>query len=167
MPVSLRGNSRPARTFVAPSSRLDPPSSRGRRCARCVRERVNALHGARYVGRRRPHTDALIDFAQRGALVASVCTGTFLLGRAGLLDDRDCTTHSGARDQLAAEFPRARLHPATVVASGADLVTAANVSSGIDLSRYLTERFFGRELATRIADAINFAPRQREILEFA
>lgn len=117
-----------------------------------------------------PHTDAVVayirDAARRGALIASVCTGTFLLGRAGVLDGRHCTTHKRYRERLAKEFPRAVVEAATVVADGADLVTAANVSSGIDLAVYLVERFFGPDRAARIADNMNFATRQDQILEF-
>jgi len=117
-----------------------------------------------------PHTDATVAYiqaaAKRGALIASVCTGTFLLGRAGLLDGRDCTTHHQGRNRLARDFPAARVHAATVVVDGLDLITAANVSSGIDLSLYLLERFYGPELAKKMARLINFAPRRDEILEF-
>jgi transcriptional regulator GlxA family with amidase domain len=117
-----------------------------------------------------PHTEAVVAYiqsaARRGALIASVCTGTFLLGRAGLLDGRDCTTHHQGRARLARDFPAARVHAATVVADGLDLVTAANVSSGIDLSLYLLERFYGMKLADGMAKLINFAPRRDEIVEF-
>jgi hypothetical protein len=66
------------------------------------------------------------------ATVASVCTGAFLLGRAGLLDGRRATTHSAAREALRTEFPATEVVVAKVVDKGA-IATAAGVSSGIDL----------------------------------
>jgi transcriptional regulator GlxA family with amidase domain len=80
--------------------------------------------------------------APRTATVASVCTGAFLLGRAGLLDGRRATTHTSALAQLRAEFPAVDVVEAKVVDEGA-ILTAAGVSSGIDLALHLLERWFG------------------------
>ncbi len=82
--------------------------------------------------------------ASSTAVVASVCTGAFLLGRAGLLDGRRATTHTHALPALRAEFPAVDVISAKVVDDGA-VVTAAGVSSGIDLALHLFERWFGSE----------------------
>lgn len=117
-----------------------------------------------------PHTAAVVDYvrraAERGALIASVCTGTFILGRAGLLDGRHCTTHVRYRERLQREYPEAIVEPGTVVADGPSLVTAANVSSGIDLSLYLLDRLYGEGSSERMAAELNFAPRPEEIREY-
>lgn len=83
-------------------------------------------------------------------LVASVCTGAFLLGRAGLLDGLEVTTNLGALDALAAEVPATRVVGGKVVDTGA-IVTAAGVSSGIDLALHLMERWFGPDARRRAA----------------
>lgn len=119
---------------------------------------------------RHAHTDAVVAYIKQakagGAVITSVCTGTFLLGWAGLLDGRRCTTHSAYRARLAKEFPAAKVEEATVVAEGPDLVTAANVSSGLDLAIYLLGRYFGPEIAARTASGMNFAARPDEIREY-
>jgi transcriptional regulator GlxA family with amidase domain len=75
----------------------------------------------------------------RDPLIASVCTGAFILGRAGLLAGRPATTHSKLRYALRAEFPELDVRDEKVVDVG-NIVTAAGVSSGIDLALHLLER---------------------------
>ena len=87
-------------------------------------------------------------------IVASVCTGAFLLGRAGLLDGRRATTHSQALPALRAEFPAVEVIESKVVDEG-DLLTAAGVSSGIDLVLHLFERWFGPEARARAARGLD------------
>ena len=93
-----------------------------------------------------PEHDFIIPFireqSRRAELVASVCTGAFLLGRAGLLDGRSATTHQGRMDMFRAEFPQVDAVQAKVVDQGA-VITAGGISSGIDLALYLLERWFG------------------------
>jgi transcriptional regulator GlxA family with amidase domain len=90
--------------------------------------------------------NALIPFIRQRApetkLVASVCTGAFILGRTGLLDGRNATTHSSLLADFRAEFPQVHSVAAKVVDQG-PIVTAAGVSSGIDLALHLLERWFG------------------------
>jgi len=82
-----------------------------------------------------------------GTTVASVCTGAMLLANAGLLDDRPATTHHAARSDLR-EY--ARLQEARVVDTG-DVITAGGITSGIDLSLWLVERFCDHDLAMDVA----------------
>ena len=88
------------------------------------------------------------------ATVASVCTGAFLLGRAGLLDGRRATTHSAALEALRTEFPATDVVAAKVVDEGA-IATAAGVSSGIDLALHLFERWFGTAARARAAQGLD------------
>lgn len=90
------------------------------------------------------------DRAGSTPVVASVCTGAFLLGRAGLLDGRSATTHTSALARLRSEFPAASVVEAKVVDEGA-ILTAAGVSSGIDLALHLLQRWFGPEARARAA----------------
>ncbi len=101
--------------------------------------------------------DQLLPFLRERAavtsLIASVCTGAFLLGRAGLLDGLRVTTNRHALDALAAEIPAARVEGGKVIDTGR-VVTAAGVSSGIDLALHLMERWFGPEARKRAADGL-------------
>lgn len=86
--------------------------------------------------------------------LASVCTGTFLLARAGLLEGRRATTHRDALPALRAEFPTLQVVQDKVVDEGS-IVTAAGVSSGIDLALHLVERWFGRRARARAAAGLD------------
>ena len=88
------------------------------------------------------------------ATVASVCTGAFLLGRAGLLDGRRATTHSSALEALRKEFPAVGVVTAKIVDEGS-IVTAAGVSSGIDLALHLFGRWFEPAARARAAQALD------------
>jgi transcriptional regulator GlxA family with amidase domain len=88
--------------------------------------------------------------SELGAL-ASVCTGSFLLARAGILDGRRATTHTRRIDLFRSEFPQIDVVQEKVVDLG-NILTAGGVSSGIDLALYLIEREFGTE--ARVAEAI-------------
>ena len=108
---------------------------------------------------RTPLQDALIlpflrQRAESTATVASVCTGAFLLGRAGLLDGRHATTHTAALDALRSEFPGVDVVAEKVVDEGS-VLTAAGVSSGIDLALYLFERWFGPDARARAATGLD------------
>jgi transcriptional regulator GlxA family with amidase domain len=109
---------------------------------------------ARASGVRREHEDGrlaerLASLHAGGATMASVCTGAILLAQAGVLDGRPATTHRGNLDQLAsmgADVDR----EARVVDDG-DVITCGGVTSGLDLAFHIVERFWGGELASRIA----------------
>ncbi|MEV6625736.1 DJ-1/PfpI family protein [Amycolatopsis sp. NPDC051106] len=99
---------------------------------------------------------AWLRTAAAGAeLVTSVCTGSMILGAAGLLDGKRATTHWMFRDLLAGLG-------ATPVAErwveDGRLITAAGVSAGIDLALHLAERLAGRRIATNIQFAIEYDP---------
>ena len=86
-----------------------------------------------------------------GARVAAVCTGAFVLGEAGLLDGRRCTTHWSRIDDLAARFPRARVIGDRLFVTDGDVVTSAGIASGIDMSLALIEEQHGPLIASEVA----------------
>ncbi|WP_370962692.1 DJ-1/PfpI family protein [Amycolatopsis sp. cg9] len=99
---------------------------------------------------------AWLRTAAAGAeLVTSVCTGSLVLGAAGLLEGKEATTHWMFRDVLAGlgATPVARRW----VEDGA-VITAAGVSAGIDLALHLVERLAGRQLATNVQFGIEYDP---------
>lgn len=84
-------------------------------------------------------------------LVASVCTGAFLLAQAGLLDGQEATTHWEDIDELRAAFPRVRVTGARRWIDNGRTVTSGGISAGMDMSLHLVARLAGRELAARTA----------------
>lgn len=94
----------------------------------------------------------------RGARLMSVCSGAFVLGRAGLLDDRDCTTHWSYADELARRFPRARVNSDVLYVDCERVLTSAGTAAGIDAALYLVRQEFGERVANRLARRMVMPP---------
>jgi transcriptional regulator GlxA family with amidase domain len=95
--------------------------------------------------------DALRAAAERGAYLLSVCSGAFLLGEAGLLDGRRCTTHWMYAEELARRHPRAQVFPNALYVEDGKILTSAGTAAGIDLCLHLVRTVHGSEVATRLA----------------
>jgi transcriptional regulator GlxA family with amidase domain len=95
---------------------------------------------------------------ERGARLASICTGAFALGAAGLLDGRRATTHWRYAAQLAHLFPRAHVDADVLYVDDGDLLTSAGVAAGIDLCLHLLRRDHGVEAANAVARLTVVAP---------
>jgi transcriptional regulator GlxA family with amidase domain len=98
---------------------------------------------------------------ERGARVLSVCSGAFLLGEAGLLDDRGCTTHWMYTDELQARFPRARVVPEVLYVDEDPVITAAGSAAGLDACLHLWRKEYGGRVASMVARRM-VVPPQRE-----
>ncbi len=94
--------------------------------------------------------------AAASTLTASVCTGAFLLARAGLLDGKCATTHWEDADDMARDFPAVTVQKNVRWVDAGRLVTSAGISAGIDMSLHLVEKIAGRELAVRTARQMEF-----------
>lgn len=94
--------------------------------------------------------------AQHCRIVASVCTGAFLLARSGLLDGRRATTHWEDSADLRAGFPALTVVEGVRWVDEGDRVTSGGISAGIDMSLHLVERLASRELAERTARQMEF-----------
>ena len=79
--------------------------------------------------------------------LVSVCTGAFLLAKAGLLDGRRATTHWAYCDRLAADYPQVMVEPDRIFLRDGSIFTSGGVTSGIDLALSLLEEDWGREIA--------------------
>jgi transcriptional regulator GlxA family with amidase domain len=82
---------------------------------------------------------------------ASVCTGAFLLARAGLLDGRRATTHWAQAERLRREYPDIEVDPEPIFVRDGSLWTSAGVTAGMDLALALVEEDLDREAALTIA----------------
>jgi len=89
--------------------------------------------------------------ASRCQRVASVCTGSFLLARAGLLDGKRATTHWMACDALQKQHPRCEVLANQIFVQDGRIWTSAGVTSGIDLALAMVEEDLGREVARQVA----------------
>ncbi len=112
-------------------------------------------HGADNAARDDRITDWVRSVHQTTQWTTSVCTGSLILGGAGLLDGLRATTHWRAMDRLAA-FGATPVRE-RVVEEG-KIITAAGVSSGIDMALMLAARVAGDETAKAIQLAIEYAP---------
>ncbi len=93
----------------------------------------------------------IADAAPRARRVASVCTGAFLLARAGLLDGRRATTHWAWCDALARAFPAVTVDPDPIFVADGPVRTSAGVTAGMDLALALVEEDLGPARALEVA----------------
>lgn len=89
-------------------------------------------------------------------LTMSVCTGTFLLGKAGLLDGKTITTHWAATHMLQQMTPKATVMEHTRFVDQGNLLTTAGVSAGIDGALHVVARLKGMEAAKQIARIMEY-----------
>lgn len=89
-------------------------------------------------------------------LIASVCTGSSLLGKAGLLDGRDATTHWRAFDFLQECAPKARILKNVRFTLTEPIFTSAGVSAGIDLALRIVSHIFGTEVGQATARQMEY-----------
>ncbi|SDI48802.1 Transcriptional regulator GlxA family, contains an amidase domain and an AraC-type DNA-binding HTH domain [Actinokineospora alba] len=113
--------------------------------------------------------DALRAAHAGGSTILSVCSGAFLLGATGLLDQRRCTTHWRHAAQLAERFPLAKVDPDVLFVDDGDIITSAGTAAGIDACLHLVRREMGSAVATAIARRMVVAPQrdggQRQYVE--
>lgn len=94
---------------------------------------------------------ALQAAVDRGARVMTVCSGAFVLGAAGLLDGRRCTTHWRYTDELAAKYPEAKVDPNVLYVDDGPIITSAGTAAGLDASLYLWRQEYGADVAATVA----------------
>ncbi|MBB2943639.1 transcriptional regulator GlxA family with amidase domain [Actinoplanes lutulentus] len=95
--------------------------------------------------------EALRIAVARGARVLSICSGAFVLGEAGLLDGRRCTTHWRYAGELARRYPRSRVEVDTLYVDEDPVITGAGTAAGIDTCLHLVRKLQGSAVANDIA----------------
>jgi transcriptional regulator GlxA family with amidase domain len=101
---------------------------------------------------------AALSQIRPGTRIMSICTGSFVLAAAGLLDGRPATTHWALSDQFRRWFPRVRLDPDVLFVDDGDVLTSAGAASGLDLCLHVLRRDHGSQLANQVARACVVAP---------
>ena len=91
-------------------------------------------------------------------IVLTVCSGSFILARAGLLDGLTATAHQDDLEDLRRFAPKTKVVSARYVDNG-KIITAGGVSSGIDGALHIIERMHGKERADAIAYYLQHARR--------
>jgi transcriptional regulator GlxA family with amidase domain len=99
-------------------------------------------------------TKAVQDLAYRAGTVASICTGAFLLGAAGLLDGRRATTHWRHAALLARLYPTATVEPDAIYVRDGSMYSSAGVTAGVDLALAILEEEGGPDLARKVAQSL-------------
>lgn len=83
--------------------------------------------------------------------ICSICSGAFLLAKAGLLDNKECTTHWKLIEKLKKDFPLAQTQNNTLFTQYGNIYTSAGIITGIDLALHIIEQRHGKETAATIA----------------
>jgi transcriptional regulator GlxA family with amidase domain len=95
--------------------------------------------------------DALRTAHARGARIASMCTGAFVLAAAGLLDGRRATTHWMHAEELATQYPSIEVDPKVLYIDEGDVLTSAGTAAGIDLCLHIVRKDDGADVANAVA----------------
>lgn len=81
----------------------------------------------------------------------SICSGAFILGEAGLLDGKECTTHWRRTGELQSRFPKAKVLADVLYVKSDNIYTSAGISAGIDLALGILEQIKGPNFVHKVA----------------
>ncbi|MEU6813728.1 helix-turn-helix domain-containing protein [Streptomyces sp. NPDC046860] len=105
--------------------------------------------------------DALRSAAGEGVRIASICSGTFVLAAAGLLDGLRATTHWAAAALLARTYPEIEVDPDVLYVDNGRILTSAGAAAGLDLCLHMIRRDYGSAVAADAA-RLSVMPLERE-----
>lgn len=88
--------------------------------------------------------------------MTSVCTGSFILGEAGLLDGKSATTHWTALDRIEKAFPNVTVKRDVKFVDQGHLITSAGISAGIEMALHLVAVLYGKETAANTAKHMEY-----------
>jgi YHS domain-containing protein/putative intracellular protease/amidase len=105
-------------------------------------------------------SEAVLEWIRKSTrstdVTMSVCTGAFVLAQTGLLSGKAATTHHSSYVDFAAAFPDIRLKRGARFVEEGNLASSGGLSSGIDLSLRVVERYFGRDVAQSTAFGMEY-----------
>ncbi len=104
--------------------------------------------------------------SQETEAIASVCVGSFLLGKAGLLDGREATTHFDDIAELNAIAPKAQVSRDKVWVDQGSVITAGGFAAGIDMALHLVSRYMDEEIAAETARQLEYPRRNADQRNF-
>ena len=100
--------------------------------------------------------DWIKQVAENAELMTSVCTGSFLMAQAGLLDGKRATTHWGSIERMREVFPNTEVLERVRFVDDGFVVSSAGVSAGIDMSLHVIERLCGHAAAASSARLMEY-----------
>ena len=103
---------------------------------------------------------ALRQAHARGCRILSLCTGAFVLARAGLLDGRRAATHWTECDELARRFPLLSVDAGVLYVDEGDILTGAGSAASIDLLLHIVRQDYGSDVATQLARQLVVPPQR-------
>lgn len=95
--------------------------------------------------------ERLRDAHERGITICGICNGVFLLGKAGLLDGRACTTHWKRTAQLQRMNPKAQVKENILFVEDRGIISSAGATSGVDVALHVLARLKGEQFSFRIS----------------
>ncbi len=95
---------------------------------------------------------------KKGAQVASICTGAFMLASSGLLDGKTCSTHWSAADHFRTMFPKVHLQTDQLITDENGIYTNGGAYSFLNLIIYLIEKYYDRQTAIFCAKVFQIEP---------
>jgi transcriptional regulator GlxA family with amidase domain len=98
--------------------------------------------------------------ARRGVRMVAICSGSFALAQAGLLDGVAATTHWSLCGDLARQFPAVTVQPAALFVDSGSVLTSGGVTAGVDLSLHIMRKDLGASVANHVARRILMPPRR-------
>jgi len=116
--------------------------------------------GTPFGTRREMHNQKLLDWViamnEKVELLLSVCTGSLILAKAGLLEGLSATTHFKAVEQMREAAPNTTLLSEERWVDNGRIILSAGVSAGIDMSLYVVSKLHGKEVANETATYIQY-----------
>ena len=97
------------------------------------------------------------------SILASVCTGAFLLAQAGLLEGRGATTHWMDLDRLEKAYTGIQVLRNVIYVDEGDIITSGGISAGIDMSFYLVQKLAGKDAASYTAKRMEYRLNEAQI----
>lgn len=102
--------------------------------------------------------EKLVSLYRRGTVLASICTGAFLLASTGLLDGKEATTHWGLCRAFASRFPKVMVKSSRTVVDQQNLLTSGGTTAGGDLALYMVRKYCGSNIADQCARVLLLDP---------
>jgi transcriptional regulator GlxA family with amidase domain len=103
----------------------------------------------------------LLDAAARGAYLAGLCLGAYVLAECGLLNGLQATTHWAYADDFSQRFPQIRLDTDVIYIEQGRIMTSAGTAAALDCCLHLVRQLCGAEVANRLARRLVIAPHRQ------
>jgi len=113
-------------------------------------------HGAEKIEIDQDVIQWIVDQFEKVEILASVCTGAFLLAKADLLNGREVTTHWKDIEKFQTKYPKLKVLKDVKFVDQGDLITSGGISAGINMSFYLLSKLHGKEVAAATAKRMEY-----------